>query len=88
VRKTLTKNDPVLRPQGTVTGFGIQAVDQKLDKKFDIEASRVWEDGLAATMQSEPWFDAEDFAQVLSVARNRSQETPQILSWPRPDSEK
>jgi len=33
--------------QWAVTGYGIQAVNKKLDMKFDIEASRLLEEGLA-----------------------------------------
>ena len=33
--------------QWAVTGYGMQAVDQKQKSKFDIEASRLWEDDLA-----------------------------------------
>lgn len=87
VHKTLHRDIFWLGRQWAVTGFGIQAVNQKLESKFDIEASRIWEDGLAVSMQSEPWFDAEDFAEALSVARSRSHETTPV-SWPRPDSEK
>ena len=87
MHNTLHRDIFWLGRQWAVTGFGIQAVNQKLDTQFDIEASRIWEDGLAAPMKSEPWFDAEDFARALGVARTRSQETPQI-SRPLPDSEK
>ena len=87
MHKTFHRDVFWLGRQWAVTGFGIQAVNQKLGTKFDIEASRIGEDGLAAPMQSEPWFDAEDFAEALGVARSRSQETP-IASWPRPESEK
>jgi hypothetical protein len=50
--------------QWAVTGYGIQAVHQKLDQKFDVEAPRIFQDGLAGPMQSEPWFDGEDFAEA------------------------
>jgi len=40
--------------QRAVTGYGIQAVNKKLDMKFDIEASRLLEEGLAKPMLSEP----------------------------------
>ncbi len=33
--------------QWAVTGYGMQAVDPKLKGQFDIEASRLWDDGLA-----------------------------------------
>ena len=31
--------------QWAVTGHGMQTVDQKLKGEFDIEASRLWEEG-------------------------------------------
>ena len=41
--------------------------------------SRVWDEGLTEWMLAEDWFDIVDFAEALSVARKRSQETPQIF---------
>jgi hypothetical protein len=32
--------------QWAVTGYGMQAIDQRLNGMFDIETSRLWEDGL------------------------------------------
>ena len=57
--------------QWAVTGYGLQAVDQKLKSQFDIEVSRLWEDGLPESMQSESWLNIEDFSKGLSVARAR-----------------
>jgi hypothetical protein len=65
-----------LGKQWAVTGYGIQAVDKKLDMKFDVEADRIWEDGLVESMASEPWFDADDFTQALDTARRRAREYP------------
>jgi hypothetical protein len=57
--------------QWAVTGYGVQAVDQKLKGKFDIEASRLWEDGLSESVRAEQWFNAEDFDKALAAARKR-----------------
>jgi hypothetical protein len=65
-----------LGKQWAVTGYGIQAVDKKLNMKFDVEADRLWEDGLAEAMRSESWFDADDFKQALGIARRRAREHP------------
>ena len=65
-----------LGKQWAVTGYGIQAVDKKLEMKFDIEAHRIWEENLPDAMASEPWFDSEDFATALEIARKRAQENP------------
>jgi hypothetical protein len=70
--------------QWAVTGYGIQAVNKKLDMKFDIEASRLLEEGLAEPMLSEPWFDLEDFKKALEVARKRLQNTPEVFRPSQP----
>jgi hypothetical protein len=68
-----------LGKQWAVTGYGIQAVDKKLEMKFDIEAHRIWEDGLAEALAAESWFDREDFIEALGVARRRVRENPAIF---------
>jgi hypothetical protein len=65
--------------QWAVTGYGLQAVDQRLKSKFDIEVSRLWEDGLLESMQSEKWLNTDDFAKGLSMARARYPEPPPIV---------
>jgi hypothetical protein len=62
--------------QWAVTGFGLQAVNQKLKGNFDIEAARVWEDGLLESLRAEAWLNAEDFGKALVVARQRFPEPP------------
>jgi hypothetical protein len=62
--------------QWAVTGYGMQAVDQKQKSKFDIEASRVWEDDLLEVLSEQRWFNAEDFNAGLSVARAKYPEAP------------
>ncbi len=39
--------------QWAVTGYGIQACDQKQKGQFDIEASRLWEDGVLESLRAE-----------------------------------
>jgi hypothetical protein len=55
--------------QWAVTGYGMQAVDQKQKSKFDIEASGVWDDSLAEALRAEGWLNVADFDKALSVAR-------------------
>jgi hypothetical protein len=43
--------------QWAVTGYGIQACDQKQKGKFDIEAARLWEDGVLERMRAERWLN-------------------------------
>lgn len=62
--------------QWAVTGYGVQAVDKKLDMKFDVEAQHIWDEGLAENLRSEGWFDEQDFATALGVARRRARENP------------
>ena len=79
MHKTLHPDIFWLGRQWTVTGFGIQSINPKLNKTFDVEASRIWEEGLAEAMLSEDWFDIEDFRDALNEARKRSQETPRQI---------
>jgi hypothetical protein len=62
--------------QWAVTGYGMQAVDQKRKGKFDIEASRLWEDDLFESMHAEKWLNIEDFERALAVARKQYPEPP------------
>ena len=71
--------------QWAVTGYGIQAVSKKFAMRYDIEASRVWEDDLDEPMRSEPWFDAADFGAALGVARRLSRERPTTFRTPVSD---
>jgi hypothetical protein len=57
--------------QWAVTGLGVQAVDQRLKGAFDIEPSRLWEDGISERMRAHAWLNAEDFNKAMSVARER-----------------
>jgi hypothetical protein len=55
--------------QWAVTGYGIQACNQKQRGKFDIEYARLWEDGVLEKLRAEKWLNVEDFDQALEVAR-------------------
>ena len=71
--------------QWAVTGYGIQACDQKQKGQFDIEASRIWEDGVLESMRALKWFNIEDFTNALTVARVKFPEPPREVP-PPPDS--
>ena len=73
---TLHRDIYWLGRQWAVTGHGIQAVNKKLNMRFDVAASRIWEEDTDQPMRELDWFDAEDFAEALRVARRLSQETP------------
>jgi hypothetical protein len=62
--------------QWAVTGHGIQACDQKQKGKFDIEGSRLWQDGVLEDVRALKWLNAEDFEKAVSVARKYYPEPP------------
>ena len=69
--------------QWTVTGFGVQAVDQKQKGKFDIDAPRLWEDGLLESLRAEKWLNIDDFEKALAVARRRFPESARKAASPQ-----
>jgi hypothetical protein len=62
--------------QWAVTGYGMQAIDQKLNGIFDIEVSSLWDDSLSERMHALKWLNAADFDKGLAAARRR---------YPQPD---
>jgi hypothetical protein len=68
--------------QWAVTGYGMQAVDQKLKGKFDIEVSRLWEDGLLESIRAETRLNIEDFEKALAVARKHYPQPSQKAAPP------
>ena len=75
--------------QWAVTGYGIQACNQKQKSQFDIEKSRLWDDGVQDAIRAEKWVNADDFEKAVSIARNYYPEppgwTPSALSVAKPD---
>jgi hypothetical protein len=69
--------------QWAVTGYGLQAVDQKQKGKFDIEASRLWEDDGLERVRAERWLNLDDFEKALAVARKRFPEPPRKAALPQ-----
>jgi hypothetical protein len=70
--------------QWAVTGSGIQACNQKQRGIFDIEAARLWEDGVVEGVRALKWLDPDDFEKAVSVARKYYPEPPR-KSPPAPD---
>ena len=68
--------------QWAVTGYGIQACDQKKKGEFDIEASRLWEDGVLEGVRALKWLNNEDFDKAISVARTHYPEPPRKAAPP------
>jgi len=62
--------------QWAVTGLGIQAVDQRLKGAFDVEVSRLWEDGLVERTRQLAWLNQDDFGKALEIARSRFPAAP------------
>ncbi len=62
--------------QWAVTGLGMQAIDQKLQGKFDIDVSRLWDDDLPESLRAEKWLNPEDFGKGLVLARARYPQPP------------
>ena len=57
--------------QWAVTGFGLQAVDQRLQGTYDIEAARLWDEGLSSHIRDQDWVNGDDFDKALTTARRR-----------------
>jgi hypothetical protein len=62
--------------QWAVTGFGVQAVDQRLKGAFDVEGTRLWEDDLPQRMRALAWLNSDDFNKALELARARFPQPP------------
>src|SRR5262249_34717566 len=62
--------------QWAVTGFGIQAIDQRLKGNFDIEIARLWDDIAIERTRALAWLNAADFDKALEAARARNPEPP------------
>lgn len=68
--------------QWAVTGHGMQLIDQKLQGFFDIEAARLWDEDLIATMHAKEWLNAADFDKGLAVARTRYPKSSAAITPP------
>lgn len=74
-----------LGKQWAVTGYGLQAISAKLEMKFDIEASRIWEEDLQTPLLAQDWFDPVDFEKALAFARQRAKDQPTSFLIPSSD---
>src|SRR5215813_11795870 len=72
--------------QWAVTGFGVQAVDQRLKGAFDVEVARLWEDDLPQRMRSLAWINIDDFNRALDLARERFPAPPRKKALPLVES--
>jgi len=62
--------------QWAVTGFGLQAIDQRLKGVFDIEASSLWKEGALDHLRAQPWLNTADLDKALAAAGKRYPEPP------------
>ncbi len=62
--------------QWAVTGFGLQAIDQRLKGAIDIEIARLWDDDLVARRRAMAGINVEDFSRALDIARTRFFQPP------------
>ena len=65
--------------QWAVTGFGLQAIDQRLKGAFDIEGARLWQDGALDDLRAQSWLNPADLDKALAAARK---------SYPEPSRQK
>jgi hypothetical protein len=65
--------------QWAVTGYGIQAVDQKRFGQYDVEAARIEDQDVVAALEELGWFDVEDFREAVRQAKQRPQSGPDSL---------
>src|SRR3974390_1137613 len=62
--------------QWAVTGFGLQAVDQRLKGAFDVEVSRLWEEDAIERIRALGWLNRDDFGKALEIAHSRFPRPP------------
>jgi hypothetical protein len=62
--------------QWAVTGFGMQAINQKYNGQFDIPVERLWDGDLLTGVRGQKWFNPDDFAKALAVAQARHPKPP------------
>jgi hypothetical protein len=65
--------------QWAVTGYGIQAVDQKRLGQYDVEADRIDDQDVVAALEAFGWFDVEDFREAVRQAQRRPRSGPDGL---------
>ncbi|MBI5263176.1 MAG: hypothetical protein HY852_15305 [Bradyrhizobium sp.] len=62
--------------QWAVTGFGLQAIDQRLKGVIDIKIAELWDDELIARRRAMPGLNVQDFEKALAIGRERFPQSP------------
>jgi hypothetical protein len=70
--------------QWAVTGHGIQACNQKQKGQFDIESSRLWENGVQDAIRGLNWVNRDDFDKAIAAARKYFPEPARKVPPPPP----
>jgi hypothetical protein len=68
--------------QWSVTGHGLQAIDQRLNGEFDIEIADLWDDSFVARARACPQLNAADFDKAIALARARYPAMPRSPDRP------
>jgi hypothetical protein len=68
--------------QWSVTGHGLQAIDQRLKGEFDIEIAGLWDDSFVEKARACPQFNAADFDKAMELARARYPGMPRTPERP------
>jgi hypothetical protein len=70
--------------QWAVTGFGMQAINQKHNGQYDIPIDRLWDDDLRDGLRGQKWFNPDDFNKGLAIAQARHPKPPKPAPRPLP----
>ncbi len=68
--------------QWAVTGFGLQAIDQRLKGIFDVEAARLWDEGVLDDLRAHAWVNSADLDKAIVAARKRYPSAPPKVASP------
>src|SRR5690242_19400801 len=68
--------------QWAVTGFGLQAIDQRLKGIFDVEAARLWDEGVLDDLRAHAWVNAADLDKAIAAGRKRYPAPPPKVASP------
>jgi hypothetical protein len=64
--------------QWSVTGYGLQLIDQRLKGVFDIEIARLRDERVLDAMRAHDWLKAEDFDKAIAAAHKRFPEPARL----------
>jgi hypothetical protein len=68
--------------QWAVTGYGLQAIDQRLKGVFDIESSKLWDQGVLDALRAHDWVNPVDLDNAIAATRKRYPEPPRKAVTP------